>query len=112
MRLEGDFDFTLIAQQTPGFVGADLTALTKEAAVLAVNRIFRDLLANNNKNNNDNNGDNKGDNNGENIENNNNNNNINSNGKKMSADESLLKLRSDVRFILHYYYYYYYYYYY
>ena len=38
------FDYALIAKNTPGFVGADLVALTKEAAVIAVNRIFRKML--------------------------------------------------------------------
>lgn len=40
MRVAGDFDYKSIAKRTPGFVGADLAALTKEAAVAAVNRIF------------------------------------------------------------------------
>eukprot|EP00978_Attheya_sp_CCMP212_P033466 scaffold135126_cov47-Attheya_sp.AAC.1 len=44
MRLSGDFDFTILAKKTPGYVGADLRALTKEAAVLAVNRIFSTIL--------------------------------------------------------------------
>lgn len=43
LRLEGDFDFKVVAQRTPGFVGADLEALTKEAAAIAVTRIFREL---------------------------------------------------------------------
>ena len=43
LRLSGDFDFRALARATPGFVGADLQALAKEAAVLAVNRIFREL---------------------------------------------------------------------
>lgn len=43
MRLEGGFDFARIAKYTPGFVGADLLALTKEAAALAVARIFSSL---------------------------------------------------------------------
>jgi SpoVK/Ycf46/Vps4 family AAA+-type ATPase len=38
------FDYAVIAKNTPGFVGADLVALTKEAAVIAVNRIFRKML--------------------------------------------------------------------
>jgi SpoVK/Ycf46/Vps4 family AAA+-type ATPase len=46
IRLSGDFDYAEIAQQTPGFVGADLTALTKEAAVLAINRIFLSMYNN------------------------------------------------------------------
>jgi ribosome biogenesis ATPase len=41
MRL-GDCDFDLIGKQTVGFVGADLLALTREAAVLSLNRIFTD----------------------------------------------------------------------
>jgi ribosome biogenesis ATPase len=40
MRLSGDFDLGEIARITPGYVGADLASLTKEAAVLAINRIF------------------------------------------------------------------------
>ena len=36
--LEDSFNFSLIAEQTPGFVGADLMALVTEAALLAVNR--------------------------------------------------------------------------
>jgi ribosome biogenesis ATPase len=44
LRLEeGNFDFHKIAQDTPGYVGADLVALTKEAASIAVNRIFSEL---------------------------------------------------------------------
>eukprot|EP01112_Ceratiomyxa_fruticulosa_P013036 TRINITY_DN3645_c0_g1_i1.p1 TRINITY_DN3645_c0_g1~~TRINITY_DN3645_c0_g1_i1.p1 ORF type:complete len:929 (-),score=269.44 TRINITY_DN3645_c0_g1_i1:70-2856(-) len=44
MRLEGDFDFMRIASVTPGYVGADLSALAKEAAVIAINRIFKNLF--------------------------------------------------------------------
>eukprot|EP00741_Cyanophora_paradoxa_P002014 tig00000525_g1953.t1 len=44
MRLAGDFDFEAISRITPGFVGADLGALTKEAAVFAVHRIFQNLV--------------------------------------------------------------------
>jgi len=44
MRLDGEFDFKLIAKNTPGYVGADIRSLTKEAAVIAINRIFNDLL--------------------------------------------------------------------
>lgn len=44
MRLSGDFDFKLLARKTPGFVGADIRSLTKEAAVLAINRIFKMML--------------------------------------------------------------------
>ncbi|KDO20878.1 hypothetical protein SPRG_14110 [Saprolegnia parasitica CBS 223.65] len=44
MRLSGDIDFKDLARRTPGYVGADLVSLTKEAAVLAVNRVFSTLL--------------------------------------------------------------------
>jgi ribosome biogenesis ATPase len=40
---QGGFDFASIARKTPGFVGADLAALTKEAAAVAVSRIFRQI---------------------------------------------------------------------
>lgn len=43
LRLAGDFDFVTVAKRTPGFVGADLAALMKEAAALAVQRIFKTL---------------------------------------------------------------------
>lgn len=38
------FDYKVLARKTPGFVGADMKSLAKEAAVLAINRIFRDVL--------------------------------------------------------------------
>jgi len=44
LRLSGDFDLPELARKTPGYVGADLTALTKEAAAIAVNRIFKAFL--------------------------------------------------------------------
>ena len=40
MTLSGNVDFHLISKKTPGFVGADLSSLTKEAAVVAINRIL------------------------------------------------------------------------
>ena len=43
LRLDGDFSFAEVAKRTPGFVGADLAALIKEAAALAVQRIFSQL---------------------------------------------------------------------
>jgi ribosome biogenesis ATPase len=43
LRLEGDFDFKSLAKATPGYVGADLTALTGAAGVIAVKRIFKQL---------------------------------------------------------------------
>ena len=45
LRLSGDFDFDQIAADTPGYVGADLQAIAKEAAAIAVNRIFSSLEA-------------------------------------------------------------------
>ena len=45
LRLSGNFDLDKIASRTPGFVGADLHALTKEAAALAIARIFRSLTS-------------------------------------------------------------------
>lgn len=45
MRVEGTLDYKVLARKTPGFVGADLRSLTKEAAVIAIKRIFKlDLL--------------------------------------------------------------------
>ena len=44
MRLDGDFSFKELARKTPGYVGADVRSLTKEAAVIAINRIFQDVL--------------------------------------------------------------------
>ncbi len=44
MRLCGDIDFKLLAKKTPGFVGADIRSLTKEAGVIAINRIFKKVL--------------------------------------------------------------------
>mmetsp|Transcript_30568 Transcript_30568/g.65881 ORF Transcript_30568/g.65881 Transcript_30568/m.65881 type:complete len:802 (+) Transcript_30568:227-2632(+) len=43
MRLSGELNLSMLAQATPGFVGADLSALTKEAALSAVVRAFADL---------------------------------------------------------------------
>ena len=40
LRLSGDFDYALLAKHTPGYVGADLSALTGAAGVIAVKRIF------------------------------------------------------------------------
>ncbi len=38
LKLDGEFDLKALASQTPGFVGADLTALVREAAMCAVTR--------------------------------------------------------------------------
>lgn len=43
LRLAGDFDFPGLAKQTPGYVGADLAALTGAAGVIAVKRIFQEM---------------------------------------------------------------------
>lgn len=40
LRLSGNFDYTFLAKSTPGYVGADLSALTGAAGVIAVKRIF------------------------------------------------------------------------
>lgn len=44
LRLEGSFDFEALAKATPGYVGADLASLTGAAGIVAVKRIFRELL--------------------------------------------------------------------
>lgn len=43
LRLEGNFNFLALAHATPGYVGADLAALTGAAGVIAVKRIFQQL---------------------------------------------------------------------
>ncbi|KAJ1915691.1 Ribosome biogenesis ATPase rix7 [Tieghemiomyces parasiticus] len=43
LRLAGDFDFKDLAKKTPGYVGADLNALTSAAGMIAVKRIFQML---------------------------------------------------------------------
>ncbi|THH08112.1 hypothetical protein EW146_g9100 [Bondarzewia mesenterica] len=43
LRLDGAFDFMEFAKATPGYVGADLSALTGAAGIVAVKRIFRQL---------------------------------------------------------------------
>ncbi|KAG6811479.1 hypothetical protein H0H92_007251 [Tricholoma furcatifolium] len=43
LRLAGDFDFSALAKATPGYVGADLSALTGAAGIIAVKRIFKQL---------------------------------------------------------------------
>ncbi|CAG0886001.1 unnamed protein product [Darwinula stevensoni] len=44
LRLSQEFDFLKLARAAPGYVGADLQALTREAAMLAVNRAFTGLI--------------------------------------------------------------------
>jgi len=43
LRLPEDFDYRRLARLTPGYVGADLMALCREAAMTAVNRVLLDL---------------------------------------------------------------------
>ncbi|KAF7424560.1 hypothetical protein PC9H_009867 [Pleurotus ostreatus] len=43
LRMEGSFDFKSLAKATPGYVGADLSALTGAAGIIAVKRIFKEL---------------------------------------------------------------------
>jgi ribosome biogenesis ATPase len=43
LRLSGDFDLRFLAKSTPGYVGADLVALTAAAGIRAVKRIFSEL---------------------------------------------------------------------
>ncbi|TIA89139.1 hypothetical protein E3P99_02228 [Wallemia hederae] len=43
LKLAGAFDFKALAKSTPGYVGADLSALTGAAGVIAVKRIFKQL---------------------------------------------------------------------
>jgi ribosome biogenesis ATPase len=38
LKLSEEFDYETLAKHTPGFVGADLMSLTREAAMAAVNR--------------------------------------------------------------------------
>ena len=44
MRVSSDLNFKALARKTPGYVGADVRSLLKEAAVIAINRIFRTEL--------------------------------------------------------------------
>ncbi|KAJ3660400.1 hypothetical protein Zmor_004850 [Zophobas morio] len=43
LKLSEDFDYDALAKFTPGFVGADLMSLTREAAMSAVNRMLNKL---------------------------------------------------------------------
>ena len=43
IKLEDNFNYSKISQLTPGYVGADLNSLVREAAMLAVNKIFATL---------------------------------------------------------------------
>ncbi|KAH9178379.1 P-loop containing nucleoside triphosphate hydrolase protein [Lactarius sanguifluus] len=43
LQLDGQFDFNVLAKATPGYVGADLGALTGAAGIIAVKRIFKNI---------------------------------------------------------------------
>ncbi|XP_064622807.1 nuclear valosin-containing protein-like isoform X2 [Lineus longissimus] len=43
LQLSDGFDFLYLARNSPGFVGADLSALARDAAMTAVSRVFNDL---------------------------------------------------------------------
>ncbi|KAF9430886.1 hypothetical protein BGZ94_002727 [Podila epigama] len=43
LKLAGDLDFKELAKLTPGYVGADLNALTSAAGVVALKRIFQEI---------------------------------------------------------------------
>ena len=45
LRIDGDFDIRQLAQKTPGYVGADLTALVNEASLFAVSRAATSLVS-------------------------------------------------------------------
>ena len=45
--LNQEFSFRELAHECPGYVGADLTALTREAAIIAVDRLLFMLLHSN-----------------------------------------------------------------
>ena len=43
LRLEAGTDLARLAHLTPGYVGADLTSLTREAGLAAVSRVFGEV---------------------------------------------------------------------
>lgn len=49
MRLRKDFPYEDIAKLTPGYVGADITTLCKEASIIAVERIINAKSENENE---------------------------------------------------------------
>lgn len=46
LKLEGTIDYKDLARLTPGYVGADLSALASEAGLIAVRRIFESMVGN------------------------------------------------------------------
>ncbi|XP_069117406.1 nuclear valosin-containing protein-like [Argopecten irradians] len=47
LKLAENFDFDFLAKNTPGYVGADIMSLAREASMTAVNRVFQDLQSKN-----------------------------------------------------------------
>lgn len=45
LKVSDDIDFRSLAKLTPGYVAADLNALTAEAGVIAIRRFFEDMMA-------------------------------------------------------------------
>jgi ribosome biogenesis ATPase len=45
LKVSDDIDFRALAKLTPGYVAADLNALTAEAGVIAIRRFFEDMMA-------------------------------------------------------------------
>jgi len=43
ISLSEDIDLATVARLTPGFVGADLLSLIREAAMVAITRVFEDI---------------------------------------------------------------------
>ena len=44
MRLRPDFPYSELVKCTPGYVGADLQTLCKEASIIAVERVIRSTV--------------------------------------------------------------------
>jgi ribosome biogenesis ATPase len=44
LKIDGELDFNVLAKATPGYVGADLKALTAAAGISAIKRIFSSLV--------------------------------------------------------------------
>lgn len=51
LKIDGELNFKQLAKMTPGYVGADLKALTTAAGACAIQRIFKHLLVNDDVNN-------------------------------------------------------------
>jgi SpoVK/Ycf46/Vps4 family AAA+-type ATPase len=47
MRLADDVEILELARRTPGYVGADISSLCKEAAMAAIRRIFNKFFKDN-----------------------------------------------------------------